>query len=138
MVLVGCQDRTLQPGDGDQITEQTIACEDSPTSHFRWIWCGPNQVEGTALTQICYGRVYFEDMIFSAVKFEGANSKQCFADSGTWQDSGIEGCERGIKRTYDPVSGAATAIEVNECLTSGIVTSVSGELSTQQFRASHP
>ena len=84
---------------------EECADSDEDQIHFQWKWCGPN-VAGTAeIATVCRGTLYFQDMIFEAIKFENADrtKRQCLFNIGGGTTVTRAECMRAVEARYFPM-----------------------------------
>ncbi|MCB0366217.1 MAG: hypothetical protein H6624_07980 [Bdellovibrionaceae bacterium] len=120
--------RTKGGGDGQKLA---VSCQESAEVRFQWDWCGPNIVAGSDVTEACSGRVFYTDMIFSAIKVKTTQypGGKCLFANGNWQDGTPNAsCERVILRDFAYVVGPTSPFVITECLNGSNLDRVSGAL----------
>jgi hypothetical protein len=125
------------------VTEQKSAynCQDSPENQakFQWTWCASNQVSSSEIGTVCYGELFYEDMIFRTIKLRptrgGADHCLILAGGGSEDTVTAVGCTRNTITNYESDTGQ---VPVNACYDSDGLTigfsNVSG--SRLDFKAS--
>lgn len=140
ILLIGCSKSDNSGSTASPINKTNIECDNNDEVRFEWNWCNQNLETGN-ITHVCYGTVYYQDMIFSSIKLEKtSSSNQCLFSNGSWEDINLVDCSRGIKREYMPIYGEQIKFQIDECYdNSQKVVSVKGEQDSKEiFKASRP
>jgi hypothetical protein len=110
-------------------------CKDADEVKFNWSWCVKNQESSSEIDQICYGDVFYQDMMFSSLKFVTKSADaRCFFSYGEWQNKEVTGCDYAIERTYSTIYGDQILFPVTECTRNEVVVSVEGSFKEQKFK----
>lgn len=108
--------------------------------HFQWKWCSPDQVAGGEIETVCYGTLFYQDMIFDSIKFENiANAKkQCAFSIGGGLPKTLAGCTTAVAAKYQNVFGLPTESTFTICARTDGKTAVSGNYWSSDFSAVEP
>jgi hypothetical protein len=141
LVALGCHRSGGSEPAAEPVAKESVDCEDTDEIRYKWDWCNKNEIENSLITQVCYGKVFYLDMIFDSVKLERTStSKSCFFNTGALSNLSLSGCASSIRRAYSSINEQAVEIQVDECYgASQELNMLAGQIDSQQsFRSSRP